>query len=123
MALFDTDILIDHLRGRREAKDILLKFKNEKNYCSVITSGEILFGMKLEEKEKTLTLLNSLEEIPVDKTIVRLSYEIKNLAKGHQLQLYDCLVCASALKTNQVLVTRNVKHYPDKRIKLFVPDY
>ena len=123
MALFDTSILIDHLRGKQDAKETLLKFKNEQNYCSVITTGEILFGMREEEREKTFALLNSLEEIPVDKEIVRLAYEIKNRAKGYQLQLYDCIISATVLKFKQVLVTRNTKHYPDKRLKLNVPNY
>ena len=30
MALLDTDVLIDHLRGKEEARTTLLKFKNEK---------------------------------------------------------------------------------------------
>lgn len=123
MAIFDTDILIDHLRGKIEAKEVLLKFKNEKNYCSVITSGEILFGMRDEEKERTFALLNSFEEIPVDKETIRLAWEIKRTMKGQQLQLYDCIISASAVKLNQILITRNTKHYPDKKIKLFVPVY
>lgn len=123
MALFDTDVLIDHLRGQEGAREILLKFKNEKNYCSVITSGEVLFGMREEKKENTFALLNSLEEISVDKEIIRLAHEIKNKVKGYQLQLCDCIISATALKFDQVLVTCNAKHYLDKRIKLFVPNY
>lgn len=59
----------------------------------------------------------------IDKKLVILSHEVKQRAKGHQLELYDCIIFAAALKYNQILVTRNAKHYPDKRIKLFVPDY
>ena len=29
----------------------------------------------------------------------------------------------TALNFDQVLVTRNAKHYPDERLKLLVPDY
>ena len=123
MALFDTDVLIDHLRGKKGAKEILLKFKNEQNYCSVITSGEILFGMREDEKEKTFELLNNLKEISIDRSIVRFACEIKTRAKGYQLQLYDCIISATAIKFDQVLVTRNDKHYPDKQIKLFIPNY
>ncbi len=123
MALFDTDVLIDHLRGKEEAKNTIIKFKNEKNYCSVITSGEILFGMRTKEKKDTLALLDSFEEIPVDKEIVRLFHDVKSKAKGHTLELYDCIIAATAIKYDQILVTKNGKHYPDKRLKLFVPKY
>ncbi len=123
MALFDTDILIDNLRGTEGAKETLLRFGYEKNYCSVITSGEILFRMKQGERKQTFALLNSLEEIPVDKEIIRLSRETKDRVKGYQLHLYDCIISATALKFNQVLITRNVKHYPDDRLQIIVPDY
>jgi predicted nucleic acid-binding protein len=123
MALFDTDVLIDHLRGNPGARQLLLSFQEEVNYCSVITTGEILFGMREEEKERTMALLNSLNELAVDKDIVRLAHDIKEKAKGHQLELYDCIIAATALTFDQVLVTRNAKHYPDERLKLLVPDY
>jgi len=48
MALFDTDVLIHHIRGYEGARQVLLRFKVEQNYCSVITSGEILFGMRVK---------------------------------------------------------------------------
>lgn len=123
MALFDTDILIDHLRGKKEAMEVLINFKNEQNYCSAVTSGEILFGMKKGEKEKTHALLNSLEEISVDKEIIRIAHNVKERAKAYRLELIDCIIAATAIKTDQILVTRNAKHYPDKKLKLFVPDY
>jgi len=123
MALFDTDVMIDHLRGNQGAYQLLLSYHEETNYCSVITTGEILFGMREEEKERTMVLLNSLNELSVDKNIIRLAHNIKEKAKGYRLELYDCIIAATALTFDQVLVTRNAKHYPDKRLKLFVPDY
>ena len=123
MALFDTDVLIDHLRGNQGARQLLLSFQEEVNYCSVITTGEILFGMREEEKERTMALLNSFNELAVDKNIVRLAHDIKEKAKGHRLELYDCITAATALTFDQVLVTRNARHYHDDRLKLLVPDY
>jgi predicted nucleic acid-binding protein len=123
MALFDTDVLIDHLRGNEGAEELLLRFKDEVNYCSVITTGEILFGMRDEEKENTFALLNRLEELVVDKAIVRLAHDVKTRAKGFQLKLYDCVIAATAIKYNQRLITKNSKHYPDERLNLFIPGY
>ena len=123
MALFDTDVLIDHLRGYDGARELLLTFQDEKNYCSVITTGEILFGMKEHERRKTFALIENFEEIVVDKEIIRLAHDVKARAKGFQLELNDCIIAATAIKFNQVLVTRNSKHYPDERLTIFVPDY
>jgi predicted nucleic acid-binding protein len=123
MALFDTDILIDFLRGHDGAKNTLLSFSYEKNYCSVITIGEVLFGMRENEKDRTLSLFDNLIELDVSPKIIRRSYEIKKRAKGYQLQLIDCIIAATALEENLILVTHNAKHYPDKELKLFVPEY
>jgi len=123
MALFDTDILIDHLLNKSGAAETMLKFKDTQNYCSVITIGEILFGMKADEKNKTYRLINNLLEINIDKKIVFSAIEIKNLAKGFNLELYDCIIAATAMEYDLILVTRNAKHYPDKRLKIFIPEY
>jgi predicted nucleic acid-binding protein len=121
--LFDTDVLIDNLLNRYGASQALIKFKDEKNYCSVVTIGEILFGMYPGEKEKTLKLLDSLAPLEVDKDVVLSAYEIKNKARGFNLELFDCIIAATAIQNDMVLVTKNAKHYPDKRIKIYAPQY
>ena len=80
-------------------------------------------AIKKNERKGTFLLLDILEELSVDKEIVRLAHDIKINAKGHRLELYDCIIAATAMKFNQILITRNAKHYPDKRIKLFIPEY
>ena len=123
MALFDTDVLIDNLLDRYGADQTLIRFKNEQNFCSVITIGEILFGMQSNEKEKTFKLLDSFIPLEVNKEIVLSAHEIKNNAKGYDLELYDCIIAATVIINDMVLVTKNAKHYPDKRIKIFIPQY
>lgn len=123
MAMFDTDVLIDHLLGKEGATETILKFKNTVNYCSVITIGEILFGARPPEKDKTFKLIDSLEPLDVNKKIVTGAYEIKNSYKGYKLELYDCIIAATAIEADLILVTKNSKHYPDKRLKLFIPEY
>lgn len=123
MALFDSDVLIDHLRSIAGAKTALLKFAGENNAISVLTAGEILFGMREEEKNRTMDLLNRFIAIPVDQSMVNLAYDIRSKAKGHKLELYDCIIAAASIIHGQTLVTRNVKHYPDKRLRLFIPKY
>lgn len=123
MALFDTDILIDHLLNKQGATETILKFKNEKNFCSVITLGEILFGMRENEKDKTFKLLDGLKTIDVTKQIILLAHDVKTGAKGFDLELYDCIIAATAITEDLILVTKNARYYPDKRIKIFIPEY
>ncbi len=81
--------------------------------------------MRAHEREKTFYLIESLEEVSVNKEIVRLAHDVKSRARAKtiQLGLNDCIIAATAIKFKQVLVTRNEKHYPDDRLTLFVPDY
>lgn len=121
--MFDTDVLIDHLLGKAGATETILKFKNTANFCSVITIGEILFGMRPSEKDKTLKLIDSLTPLDVNKKIITDAYKIKNSCKSYNPGLYDCIIAATAIEADLILVTKNSKHYPDKRLKLFIPEY
>lgn len=123
MALFDSDILVDILRGVPGSGESVESFDEEKNHISAITLGEVLFGMRENEKYNTLSLLSGFSVIHVDTEIVFQAAEIKTRAKGHNLVLYDCIIAATAIKHSQTLVTRNARHYPDKSIKLFIPEY
>ncbi len=123
MALFDTDVLIDVLRGTKGAKEAVLKNAGPNNLISAITYGEILFGMRGHEDEMTLKLLSAFQVIAADKSIVEAAIDIKRKAKGHDLELFDCIIAATAMVTGMELITRNKKHYPDKRVKVVVPEY
>jgi predicted nucleic acid-binding protein len=54
MTLFDTNILIDHLKGKKEATLVLQNCINNKILlaCSVITRIELLSGMRTGEESK-----------------------------------------------------------------------
>jgi predicted nucleic acid-binding protein len=123
LALFDTDILIDVLRNTSGAAAALDTYRKEQNYLSAITAGELLFGMKPGEETITQKLLNQFIIIPADEELMYDAAGVKQRAKGHALELYDCIIAATAIKHSLTLVTRNTRHYPDKSIKLFVPDY
>ncbi len=122
--LIDTDILIDFLRGKEDAKNFLMERSEESPlYCSVITIAEIYAGMRKNETEKTNELLNSLFSIHVTKEIARLAGEFKRGTKSQDLELDDCLIAASAFIENAILATNNIKHYPTKKIKIETPEY
>ncbi|OGF44374.1 MAG: hypothetical protein A2452_09625 [Candidatus Firestonebacteria bacterium RIFOXYC2_FULL_39_67] len=122
MQVFDTDVIIDALRGVEPAKELLLKYKKN-NYISAITRGEVYFGMRKEERYRTVALLDCFKEIPVDKEIIEIAYDIKKVTKNLTLTLNDCLICATAVKLNEFIVTRNAKHYPSKYVRTIKPRY
>jgi predicted nucleic acid-binding protein len=123
MAIFDTDVLIDVLRGTAGAKEAVLKHAGPNNLISAITYGEILFVMRACEDEATMEFLSVFKIIEVNAGIVETALDVKRKAKGHKLELYDCIIAATAIMTGMPLITGNKKHYPDKRLKVITPEY
>lgn len=116
--LIDTDILINFLRGKAEAQELLLSLAEESTMsCSVITVAEIHAGMRAHEKQKTAELIDSLNVVEVTLEIAEKAGKYKRDEKSHALELDDCLIAATAFVKGAVLVTGNGKHYPMQDIK------
>lgn len=116
--LVDTDILIDFLRGKENARDFLLSLLNESLVCcSVITVAEIYSGMRVHETEKTTELIDSLNIVDITREIAEKAGNYKRDIKRQSLELDDCLIAATAFIKGAVLATGNGKHYPMDDIK------
>lgn len=113
--LVDTDILIDHLRGRPEALAFLTEClaRGDRLVCSVITHAELLAGMRREEEPDVRALLGCFEAIPVDREIAEEGGRYRReWGRSHGVLLPDALIAATARIRGAVLHTGNVKHYP-----------
>lgn len=121
--LVDTDILINFLRGKRKAKDYLSSLLDESSiYCSAITVAEIAAGMRSGEEERTKALVDHIEVLDVNREVAEKAGHYKRSARGHSLELVDCLIAATAFVHKAVLATGNGKHYPMEDIKVTVAD-
>ncbi len=119
--LVDTDILINFLRGKRKAKDFLSMLLEESSiFCSAITLAEIAAGMRPGEEDRTKAFLGQIEVLDVTRDVAEKAGYYKRGARGHNLELDDCLVAATAFVHKAVLATGNRKHYPMKDIKVTV---
>jgi predicted nucleic acid-binding protein len=119
--LLDTNVLILHLRKRSDITALLARWGSENLLCiSVVTRTEVLAGMRPHEEERTMELLDSLENLPVGETVAdqagRLIYEYAR--KGIQLSFPDALIAATALHYNLTLATTNSKHFPMLDLRL-----
>jgi predicted nucleic acid-binding protein len=115
--LFDTDVLIDLLRGKEHTQvQVLNAIPGAQLFCSVITVGEIYAVMLLHEKTETERLLNALQKIPVSEDIARLAGELRSRHKS--IELLDCIIAATAMSFDAELLTKNIKHYPMKGLRL-----
>lgn len=109
--MVDTDVLIDFLRRKTTAKDLLEEtVQTHDLHASVITAAEILAGMRPAEKEATEALLEGLVLLPVTETVARKAGELRRSSKN--ILLPDCLIAATALIEGCPLLTFNRKDYP-----------
>ena len=125
--LLDTNVLIFALRSNPKALDFLdaLERKRERACISVVTRTEILAGMRPHEEARTMELLDSLENLPVDEAIAdragRLIYQYAR--QGIQLSFPDAIIAATALEHDLTLATTNPKHFPMPELQVHPLDF
>lgn len=111
--LMDTDVLIEYLRGRREAVEYLESLTADL-YLSVISVAELFAGVKGDEEEKSLNqLLLTFTVLPVTEKTARLGglYR-RDYRHSHGTGLADALIAATAEENGAGLVTFNRHHFP-----------
>lgn len=100
--LVDTDVLIDVLRGARRLEvpagaDVA---------CSVLTRVELLSG-KSATTQPIHELLDEFHEVAVTPDIATRAGGIR---RDHGIALADAVIAATALATERILLSRNLRH-------------
>lgn len=111
--LFDTDILIEYLRGSVEAKDYINEIQSL-IYISSITMAELYAGVRKGNEYKKLEIfIETFEVISLNKDIAKTAGILRNQYKpSHGTGLADALIAATAKEINAQVVTFNGKHFP-----------
>lgn len=111
--LFDTDILIEYLRGKIEARDYIDAIKGQL-YISVITVAELYSGVRQDDEfQKLETFVESFQVISLNHKIAKLGGNFRNrYHPAYGTGLADALIAASAQEIGAQLVTFNTKHFP-----------
>jgi predicted nucleic acid-binding protein len=100
--LVDTDIFIDHLRGKRP----FVPGRNRVFY-SVITRAELFAGHNATEEPIRL-LLAPFTEVTVDRSIAETGGLLR---RDTAMPLPDALIAATALLGDLILITRNARDF------------
>ena len=113
IVLVDTDIVIDFLRGDKQAISHL-KAESDSLCFSAITVAEIYAGIKNKKEETEVERLFSIfPVIAVTDEIAREAGRFVRLYRSsHSVEIPDALIAATCLLSNSSLHTLNVKHYP-----------
>lgn len=115
MKLFDTDVLIEHLRGNEQATALLLDSSSRAQAaCSVLTRFELLAGMRSDERSRIRQLLDSLTNLEVSLEVANRAGEwARQYRTSHEgISSFDYMIAATAELHGADLLTRNVKHFP-----------
>jgi hypothetical protein len=111
--LFDTTILIDYLRGRREAID-LFEAQVATPKVSVVSTLELYAGVRnRREEQRTEQLLSQAALLPVTQEIAKYAgVLIRVYEASHGVEMADAIIAATAQHHGLRLATLNVKHFP-----------
>ncbi|MEW6695930.1 MAG: type II toxin-antitoxin system VapC family toxin [Bacillota bacterium] len=114
--VFDTNIIIDHLKGLNQAREQLRNIESGvfEGYISVITLMELLSAPWISEqrKEAITNLLQIFEHLSVDKKIAATASKLLSRYRhSHGLEPTDALIAATALVNEAVLFTLNKRQF------------
>ena len=103
--VFDTCAAILLLKGKYELSSLgVLGIEKPRRYISVVTRMELLSkpDMKPEEEQAIRDFIAGVTVSPLDEAVERKAIEIRRIAK---LKLPDCIVVATAIVLDAVLLT------------------
>lgn len=106
-ALFDTNILIDFLRGVQAAREELARYDDKA--ISVVTWMEVIAGAPAEAERRTRMFLDGFGLVGLDAPVAERAVALR---RQHRLKLPDAIVWASAQVRAMLLVTRDTKGFP-----------
>ena len=107
-ALFDTNILIDYLNGRDDARIEIDRYDD----CaiSLISWMEVLTGVtNAPDDKRTRGFLDIFTLLGVDREVSERAIAIR---RTKRLRLPDAIIWATAQVSGALLVTRNTRDFP-----------
>ncbi|MGD9129674.1 MAG: PIN domain-containing protein [Candidatus Woesebacteria bacterium] len=117
MVIFDTNIIIDHLRISGKKKSLLLQFAEkspkESFAISMLTVQELYEGQSTRDSDKEAALLATISPLK----ILTYNYEIAKLAGKiardlkRSIELADAAIAATVIMNNAELLTLNAKDF------------
>ena len=114
--VIDTSVLIDHLRGRAEAKDLLTGAvqTGDELWSVTVVRAEVLAGMRPSEERKTRRLLDALRWQDVTVELADHAGELaRRYLRSHPgVDTVDYLIASAVNQLGAELRTLNTKHFP-----------
>jgi len=109
--LFDTDVLIDYLRGHPAAV-ATVEARIATACLSTMTVAEIYQGIRESERPAVSRAISAFTILPISAEIAEMGGLFRRDYKAQGAGLADCLIAATAEIHGLTLVSLNGRHFP-----------
>lgn len=112
--IVDSSVVIDYLRGRREAGSFLESTRQSGSLGThVVVVAEVLSGAHDQREQDVVDhLFREFRIYPVDSDDAQLSIELlKRYRLSRGIGWLDCLIAATAMRLRLPIATLNEKHF------------
>lgn len=128
MTVLDTDVLVDHFRGLKEATSYIKSLQVGQRSITDITVMELFKGAANQEELSLIDRFlnrNRFVVLSVSESASRQAVQIlKRYALSHGLGIPDALIAAIVLEADNTLVTGNMRHFEFiDRLRAIRPPY
>jgi predicted nucleic acid-binding protein len=114
--LFDTNIVIDVLKGVPLARDVL--DNHPQRAVSIITWIEVMVGAPGALNDATRDFLRGFELIGLTEHVAEQAVMVR---QAHRLKLPDAVIWATATVNRLSLLTRDTKGFPRQHPDIIIP--
>lgn len=115
LTVLDTDVLVDHFRGVKEATSYIKSLPVGQRSTTDITVMELFKGAANQEELSLIDRFlnrNRFVVLPVTESASRQAVQIlKRYALSHGLGIPDAVIAAVVLEADNTLVTGNIRHF------------
>ena len=115
LVVIDTDVLIDHFRGVREASEFLGSIPRPRRAVTEVSVMELFEGARdsgeVEIIERFL-VENGFLRLPITTGASRRAVElVKRFSLSHGLSIPDALIAGIVTELEGILITGNLRHF------------
>ena len=116
--LFDTSIIVNIFRGKKEEQKIMEDLEGERT-SSFVCLAELYEGVarsqnRQEEENNLVKFFSRLNNVfGIDNEVAKKFGEVRSALKksGNVIEDMDLLIAATCIAYNQILITHNKKHF------------
>ena len=120
--ILDTTLLVDHLRGREEAVELVdtLALDGHRLGVCCVSITELYSGLGQHERAAADDFTDGLEYYDISREIAKEAgrYRYEFARRGTALSTADTLIAATAIAQGATLITANTSDFPMDEIEL-----